>query len=378
MASELAMGERVDLQFATRDVGLRVGLFLLAVVFLMGCEDKEIAPKPIRPVLTQTVQFQPYWQESSYAGDVRARYETALGFRISGKIIERLVEVGDEVEAGTDLARLDPADYRLRLSEAAAELAAAKAQYNKASTDLDRYAALLKKQVVSHSEFTNYRNAFDVAKARLEQAEAELEVTRRQTEYTTLQTDSAGVVTALEAEVGQVVGAGQTVVRLALSGSKEAVIAVPEHRLEDLRAADDIRISLWALPGKIYTGAVREISPGADPVTRTYRIRISIEDAGPEVQLGMTANALVKRQLHQEVVQLPLSAIFQKDGKPAVWVVDAAALNVGLVPVDIVQYRQDGALIRSGLNNGQVVVTAGVHKLVPGQRVRLLAEAGES
>ncbi len=344
---------------------------LIAGLLLSGCQDEVVTEKPVRPVLSQVVNFKPYWQESSYAGEVRARYETALGFRIDGKIVQRHVEVGQRVAAGDVLARLDPADYRLRLLEAEAELAVARAERNKASADRERYATLLKKQVVSKAEYTDYNNAFDVAEARLRQAEAELEVTRNRTGYTALITDRAGIVTSLEAEEGQVVSAGQTVARLARSGQKEAVISVPEHRLEELRTAETINIRLWAVPGRVYKGKVREMSPGADPVTRTYRVRITVEDAGPEVQLGMTATADVRRRLHDKVAQLPLSAIFQQQGQPAVWVLDPASMQVGLLPVEVLQYRQDGVLIRSGIEDGQRVVTAGVHKLVSGQRVRL-------
>ena len=248
-------------------------------LLLAACREETATAKPIRPVLSQTAHYQPYWEETSYAGEVKARYETALGFRINGKIVQRGVEVGGRVSAGTVLARLDPADYRLKHLEAEAELAAAWAQRNKAATDLERYAALLDKQVVSKSEYTDYLNTFDVAKARLKQAEAELEVTRNQTTYTELTTERDGIVTALEAEVGQVVAAGQTVARLALDGDREAVIAVPEHRLDDLNRPDTIRIRLWALPNRDYRGRIREIAPGADPVTRTYRVRITIDEA---------------------------------------------------------------------------------------------------
>ncbi len=360
------------LSTGNRLVTASMGISLLAVgLLLSGCRDEVVTEKPVRPVLSQVVRFQPYWQESSYAGEVRARYETALSFRIDGKIVQRNVEVGQRVAAGDVLARLDPADYRLRLLEAEAELAAARAERNKASDDRERYATLLQKQVVSKAEYTDYDNVFAVAEARLRQAEAELEVTRNRTGYTALTTDREGIITSLEAEEGQVVSAGQTVARLARSGQKEAVISVPEHRLEELRTAEAINIRLWAVPNQIYRGKVREVSPRADPVTRTYRVRITVENAGPEVQLGMTAAADVSRRLHDKVAQLPLSAIFQQQGQPAVWVVEPSSMQVGLTPVEVLQYRQDGVLIRSGIDDGQRIVTAGVHKLVPGQRVRL-------
>jgi RND family efflux transporter MFP subunit len=200
------------------------------VVALSGCEKAPPPAKLIRPVLTQQVEIQPYYQEASYAGEVRAHHETVLGFRVNGKIVERYVEVGDMVKPGDVLARLDDEDNTLRLTEAEAGLAAAKAERNKAAADLERRAALLDKKAVSTADYQDFLNAFEVAKARLEQAEARLEVTRNQAEYTALTSDLAGVITAVEGEVGQVVAAGQTVLRLALAEEKEVRIAVPENR----------------------------------------------------------------------------------------------------------------------------------------------------
>lgn len=346
---------------------------LLAAAFLLGgCDRAQTDAEPIRPVLSQVVAIGPYWRDANYSGDVRARHQTALGFRISGKIIERLAEVGDTVQAGQLLARLDPEDYRLRLMNAQAGLAAAQAEKNKAEADLKRYSILLRKKLISEADYTDYRNAYEVAKARLDQAQAELAVTRNQAEYTALRADRGGVITAVEAETDQVVGVGQTVMRMALAEEKEVVIAVPEKRLEELSRADDIHITLWADPDAAYRGKIREISPGADPVTRTYKVKVAILEPGARVQLGMTATVDVRQRLEGKVAQLPLSAVFQKDGKPAVWLVSPETGEVGLVPVAVAEYRHDVVLIRSGLRDGQRVVTAGVHKLHPGQKVRLL------
>lgn len=352
-------------------------LLIFLPLTLAGCRRDEPPPAPvIRPVLTQPVKIQAYWREAIYAGEVRARQETALGFRIGGKIIERYVDVGDEVTADTLLAKLDPQDYQLRLLEAEAELAAAQAISRKAAADLERYATLLKRKLISKSDYQDFANAYAVARARLRQAEAQLEVTRNQAGYTLLRADRAGVITAVEAESGQVVAAGQTVLRLADTKEKEVAISIPENRLEGLRRADEITITLWADPDASYRGRIREISPGADPVTRTYNVRVSLLQAAPNVQLGMTATVTVRRRMAGEVARLPLPALYlRKAGQPALWLFESdggASGRVFLVPVEVAEYRRDAVLIRSGLKNGQRVVVAGVHKLHEGQRVRLM------
>lgn len=352
-------------------------LLVLVIVcgyFLPGC-DREPPPEPlVRPVLTQLVEIKHYWQESRYAGEVKARYEMALGFRIKGKIIERFVEVGDVVEPGALLARLDPQDYQLQLMEVEGGLAAAMAEKKKAASDLKRYKQLYRNKVISATEWQNYSNIHAVANARLKQAEAQVDVARHQTEYTSLHSDKGGVITSLDMEVGQVIVAGQTVVSLALPQEKEVVIAVAENRLNELRLADDIKISLWVNPDKFYQGKVRELSPGADPITRTYSVKITLLNADKAVKLGMTTSVLVLQQKQGEVARLPLSAIYQKNAQPAVWIYSEETSLVNLQPVKIAEYQYNMALISDGLKQGERVVIAGVHKLVPDQKVRLLQE----
>ncbi|MDX2466030.1 MAG: efflux RND transporter periplasmic adaptor subunit [Acidimicrobiia bacterium] len=344
----------------------------LVLTGLTACEQPPPPQKPIRPVLSQLVEVKADWKQSTYAGQVKARYETPLSFRIGGKVIDRQVDVGDNVEADATLAQLDPADYELELVEAEARGSAAKAEKDKAESDLERHKKLLKRELISSADYTDFTNKLNVAKARLRQAEAELEVARNRAVYTALKADHAGVVTAVEIEKGQVVAAGQTVLRLALEGKKEVVIAVPENRLVELNEAQEIRISLWANPDRSYEGRLREISPGADPITRTYSAKITLLDAGPAVQLGMTATVIMVRQRGEgEVVRLPLSAIYQQEtGDPAVWLVNADN-RIDLAPVEVAEYTFDEVLIRSGLAAGQRVVTAGVHKLTSGQQVRV-------
>jgi multidrug efflux system membrane fusion protein len=348
----------------------------LTVLVLSGCTDVTPQPKPVRPVLTSEVMLRPYWQQHVYSGEIEARNETALGFRVAGKLSMRNVEVGDRVSANTLIARLDPEDYRLRLMEAEAQLTAAAAELSKAAADQKRYASLLKRELVSDADYQGFSNAYNVARARKRQAEASLAVARNQADYTDLHADHEGIVTAVEAEQGQVVAAGQTVVRLALCCEKEAVISVPENRLDEIRLADEITVELWALPDAGFAGKVREVSPGADPVTRTYRVRISLPEAGDDVQFGMTASVRVKRRLHEQVALVPATALFQHDSAPAVWILDPESTTVTLRTVTVAAYRQDGVLVSDGLTDGDRIVTAGVHLLVEGQTVRLANTGG--
>ena len=349
--------------------------FLISVLMLTACVKEEVSKKIIRPVVTQQVKIQENWQQATYAGEIRARYRMALGFRIGGKIVERFIEVGDIVKPGTLLAKLDPDDSKLQLMQAGGALEAAKAEKRKAQLDLKRYTKLYKDKMISAAEHLRYSNLLDIAKAKYTQAEAHLEVTRNQSDYTHLYADKGGVITALEMEVGQVVVPGQTVVKLALPEEKEVIIAVAESRLDEVRHADEVKISLWIDPDRYYQGRIREISPGADPVTRTYTVKISLLDVGDEAQLGMTATVIIIQKKKEMIVKLPLTSIFQKDTKPAVWIYSPDTAQVFLTPIDILEYQFDSVLIQSGLKEGQIVVIAGVHKLHEGQKVRLQKRA---
>lgn len=350
-------------------------IVLSGFMLLTACKQEEKVKTVIRPVVTQEVKIQENWQQATYAGEVKARYKMALGFRISGKIVERFIEVGDIVAPGTLLARLDTDDSILQFMQAEGELAAATAEKKKADLDFKRYARLYKDKMISASEYLQFSNSLDIAKAKVTQAKAHLEVTRNQSDYTHLYADKGGVITVLEMEVGQVIVAGQTVVNLALPEEKEVIIAVAESRLSEVRHADEIKVSLWINPKHYYPGRIREISPGADPVTRTYRVRISLLEMDDKVQLGMTTTVFIIQKKQGMVAKLPLSALFQlsskKKSQPAVWIYSPKTSQVQLQAVEILEYQYDSVLIKSGLKEGQTVVIAGVHKLHPGQKVRL-------
>lgn len=313
---------------------------------------------------------------ASFAGEVRARSESALGFRVGGKIVARLVDVGATVKPGTPLARLDARDLQLNAASAQSQLAAAQADVTQAEADYARYRDLFEKKFISAAEIDRRKATLDVAQARLAQARAQLNVADNQTGYAVLAADRAGVITAVEADVGQVVAAGQTVVRLAREAEKEILITVPENRLPEVQAAQAIEISLWAAPNKRYAGKVREVSPSADAVTRTYAVRIAVADADAAMRLGMTAGVLLKSASAGDGFVLPLTSLYQKGADTALWVIDPATHTVNLKPVKVGVYRETEVTVLSGINAGDVVVTAGVHKLTPGQKVRLAADGG--
>jgi multidrug efflux system membrane fusion protein len=359
-------------------VRMKFPAYFLRVLLLgavcASCSDKPQAVAQPRLVNVVSVTIGSTNSDVGYSGEVRPRYETNLSFRLAGKLVARNVEVGGLAKKGDVLARLDPQDQELNTRGAQSQLAAAKSEYEQSKAELERYTDLYQKEFISKAEFDRRQNAYNVAKARLEQAQAQLAVTRNQTGYTELVADHAGVVTAILVEVGQVVAAGQTAMKLARTDDREIVISIPENRLSELSAAREIAISLWADPAKIYKGKVREVSPSADPVTRTYAAKISVLDADQAMKLGMTANVSLRGVQRTVAVTLPATALFQDNGHAAVWVVDKASGQVRLVPVEVGEYVEDKVAVLSGLNPGDMVVRAGVHKLFAGEKVRVHEE----
>jgi RND family efflux transporter MFP subunit len=346
-------------------------LLLAAAVTLAACGPKPKTEDPVRPVITQRVVAGAAASRDVYAGELRARYETDLGFRVGGKLVSRAVDAGARVTKGQVLARLDPEDARLAAQGSAAQLASAESELVLAKSELDRHADLLAKKFISQSAFDVKQNAFNAAKARAEQARSQSAITSNQAAYTTLVADADGVVVSVAAEPGQVVAAGQPVLKLARAGEKEVVINAPEGQLARFKVGQEVGISLWADPNTLFPGRIREIAGGADPVTRTYAVRVSAMNAPAQAQLGMTANVVFNPAADGNLVLLPLSALARGGNDAAVWIVDPKTSRVKLRKVAIGQFREDGVTITSGLAGGDVVVTAGVHKLLPDQVVRL-------
>lgn len=346
---------------------------LAMLILLAACgkaPEKVEEPRPVRAVVlkpqTSTVM-------AEFPGEVRSRIETRLGFRVPGKIITRKVDVGASVKQGQLLMQLDPQDLKLAQEQANAQLRAAQSNLAMAKADFVRYQDLRQKNFVSAAVLEAKENAWKSAQASYEQAHAAASNQLNQTNYANLTADSDGVVTAVEAEVGQVVAAATPVLRIAKYGEKEVVIGIPENQVSMLRAVDDLRIRFWADQQREVRGRLRELSPIADAGTRTFIARITILDAPEDVRLGMTASVAFVAPNPQPVLKLPLSALLNEQGKTSVWVVENGAVK--LTPVQLVSASGNELVVGAGLSAGQTVVTAGAHQLKPGQKVKLLDAA---
>lgn len=343
---------------------------LAFAVALAACSKQETPPEPVRPVKLVRVSLGGASPTTVFAGEVKPRHESELGFRIAGKLVVRLVDVGAHVRRGDPLARLDPSDVALQAQAAKAAVAAAETEYLYAKSEFERYEHLFGLKFVSASALDQKRNAMNANRARLEQAQAQLEVARNQAGYAVLVADADGVVTAVSAEVGQVVAAGQPVVRIARAEEREVAIAVPENRLGEVKGAKRLGVVLWANPDRVYEAKVREVAPAVDAATRTFAVRVSILAPDEAVRWGMTANVVLQGEAGSPVALVPSTAIYHgHEGRPAVWVYDPARRTVGLRAVTLGGFREEGTLVASGLADGEWVVAAGAHKLREGQEV---------
>jgi membrane fusion protein, multidrug efflux system len=349
-------------------------LALMSVLALSACSRTEAPQEPIRAVKVLTVGVDKFQSEHEFAGDVRARVESRLGFRVGGKIVRRQAELGQRVKAGQVLAQLDPQDYRLAADSARAQVAAAQTNRDLAAADFKRYAALKDQNFISGAELERRETTLKAAQAQLEQANAQLASQGHQAEYTSLVADVSGVVTAIEAEPGQVVSAGTPVVRIAQDGPRDVVFAVPEDKVVAIKPGSDVAVRVWAENVSL-EGNVREVAASADPATRTYAVKVSL-DASASPPLGATAYVSPKALslAGAPVIKLPTSALRKEGQGTAVWVVDKATMTVKSQPVQIATADGNDAVISSGLKPGMMVVSAGVHVLSPGQKVTIYQE----
>lgn len=297
--------------------------------------------------------------ENRYSGEVRARVESTLGFRVGGKIVARLADAGTRVKIGQPLARLDPADQQLAAAQAEANRAFAVAE-------LKRTQELKAKNFISQA-------ALDAKQTAAAAAAAQAQLAKNQAAYTTLTADADGVIAAVLAEAGQVVAAGQGVFRLARDGAREVAISIPEGRVVGLKVGAAATVEVWA--GKTYQGVLRELAPAADAATRTFAARVTIVDADAAVALGMTATVSFAQPQAESVV-VPLAAILQQGDRAAVWVIGADG-TVSQRPVEVGRYGDAGAVLRSGLSPGETIVAAGAFKLTAGEKVRIASEPGK-
>lgn len=349
-----------------------LGLFLCslpALALLAGCSRPEPAPEPVRAVKLLSVGQSVTEARLEYAGDVRARIESRLGFRVAGKITQRSVELGQHVKAGQLLAEIDARDYQLAAEAARAQVTSATTQRDLAAADLKRYAKLREQNFISGAEMERREATLKAAQATLDQAKAQAAAQGNQAGYARLVADAAGVVTGIDAEPGQVVSAGASVIRIAQDGPRDVVFNVPEDKVALLRVGQGVQVRAWA-GGDAIAGKVRDVAASADPVTRTFTVKVAVD--GPNVPaLGTTVTAFPDALSHagRQALKLPTTALRQEGGQTAVWVYDPATSTVRSQVIQIATADGNEAVVAGGLQGGEQVVATGVHVLAPGQKV---------
>jgi membrane fusion protein, multidrug efflux system len=348
--------------------GLRLLALALLAILLAGCQTRAEPEALARPAMV--VQPSPVSADFMvFPGEVRARHEPQLAFRVGGKIHRRLVEVGDRVVKDQVLAELDPDDLKLQAEAARAQHAAAQADFELARAERDRHRSLLERQLISQSLFEVRDNQFRAAQARAQQARAQLDVASNQAGYALLRASDDGLIAQRLAEAGQVVAAGQPVFVLAADGEREILISLPEQGIGQYSVGQRVTVGLWSRPDQRIGGEVRELAPAADAQARTYAARIRIDANDQGIELGQTARVLFAHN-GKSALSLPLAALTADGGRHYVWVVDPAALTVQRRAVEIGPFGDNSATVLDGLGADEWVVSGGVHLLIDGQRVR--------
>lgn len=355
-------------------------LCVTALVIIAGAmascgEEEKPKQAEIRPVRTVVVDPAPVDDDRQAVGEIRPRYESDLSFRVAGKVLTRNVDVGFSVKPGDTLATLDVQDYQNRLRSAEADVISAEAALSEMQGTEQRQGKLLKDGYTPQATYDTALRNLRSAQSTLASAKANLDLTKDQLNYTTLKADFDGVVTAVGVEAGQVVNSGQMVVRVARPEDKDAVFAISEAAFREKKQDHpEVVVSILSNPDLKADGVVRELSPVADPVTRTYTVKVTLKSPPEQFRFGMSVVGRLKLDT-APVVVLPLSAVFDRGGKPAIWVYGQQDSTVTLKPVQIARFESDRAVISEGLHKGDVVVTAGVNQLREGQKVRLFATA---
>ncbi len=347
-----------------------------ATALLVACSKPAPPEEPIRAVKVMTVGVNTFSSGYEFAGEVKARLESRLGFRVGGKIIKRQAELGQRVKAGQVLAQLDPQDYKLAADAARAQLQAAATNRDLAAADYKRYKELKEQNFISSAELERRETTLKAAQAQFEQAQSQLAVQSNQASYASLVADVAGVVTAIEAEPGQVVSAGTPVVRIAADGPRDVVFSVPEDKVSGIKLGMAVKVRGWAQDTQTAAAMakVREVSASADPATRTFQVKLALDGKAPPPPLGATMFVLpvgLGDVQGMPVIKLPTSALRQEGQASAVWLLDKASMTVKSQIVQIATADGNEAVIAAGLQPGMVVVSAGVHVLSPGQKVTI-------
>jgi RND family efflux transporter MFP subunit len=355
----------------------RISLAVAAALLATACSRPPPPPEPVRAVRTMTVATDTAGGSHEYAGEVRARVESRLGFRVPGKLVSRPAEQGMRVKAGQLLAQIDASDLRLGQEAAAAGTRSAQVNHDQSAADFKRFQELHQQGFISAAELERRESALKAARAQLDQARAQADVQRNQAAYSALAATASGVITGVDAEVGAVLGAGAPVLRLAHDGPRDVVFAVPEDGVAGMRAlvgkAGAVKVRPWGAAAEL-PATVREVAAAADPVTRTFQVKADIGSAAG-LQLGQTVTAIVELPRQAGVTKLPLTAVMQQQGQTAVWLLDKSTMTVKVQPIRVAGAEGNDVVVAGGLAAGQTVVTAGVHVLTPGQKVKLY-EAG--
>jgi RND family efflux transporter MFP subunit len=358
----------------------QITLALAAVsVMLAACSKPTPPEEPIRAVKIMTVTVSSFASGFEFSGEVKARVESRLGFRVGGKIVQRQAELGQRVKAGQVLAQLDPQDYTLAADAARAQLQAAATQRDLAAADYKRFATLKEQNFISGAELERRESVLKAAQAQVDQAQSQLNVQANQAKYAVLVADVAGVVTAIEAEPGQVVMAGTPVVRIAADGVRDVVFSVPEDKVAGIKLGMPVKVRSWSQDAQAAAAdaKVRELSASADPVTRTYQVKLALGAKTVSPPLGATVVVLPEGLGGVQglpVIKLPTSALRQEGQTSAVWLLDKASMTITSQAVQVLTADGNEAVIASGLQPGMLVVSAGVHVLSAGQKVSIYQE----
>jgi multidrug efflux system membrane fusion protein len=345
------------------------GLCIIVGVILNENNRTNVTAEDIINVRTVTISVTRAIQGYTYAGEVRGRYESQLAFQVNGKIIKRNVELGSIVNTGDILMQIDAKDIQQTVNNSAAQVASTQSQLRLAESNLTRYRKLLDQGAISQSLYDQNVNTYNVAAASAEQASTQYNQSANQLDYSLLRANAPGVVSNITAEMGQVVSAGQTAVTIVQNSEREVEISVPENRIRNLQSSGQIKATFWSLPNITVDGKIREIAPMADQNTRTFKVRISLINPPPEIKLGMTAAIQMADSNAQPTVNIPLSAIYQDGNTPAVWVVKDNMITLRQITTG--NFGNGTIEVLRGLNQGDSIVTAGVHKLKEGQKVKL-------
>lgn len=350
------------------------GLALLCVA-LSACGKKTEGSEqasPLRPVLVAPIRYAPQSQAREFVATIKPRIEADHAFRVTGKVVRRFVEVGQRVAKGDVLANLDEADLRSQKEQAEAEFAASRMALEQATADERRAIKLNKEGWTARAALDRQRTAAEEARGRYQRASRALDIANNALEYATLRADADGVVTQTSVEPGQVLAAGQAVMRIARSGELEAAVALPESFAASA-SAGDARLFLWSNPSRFYRAKLRELSPSADAMTRTFAARFSLPDADSAIAIGMTATLTIENREATPAANVPLAALFNQGQGPSLWKVDDEG-RLTLTPVTVLRYEARTALVTGGVAEGDTIVVLGVQKLDASQRVRVVKQ----